>query len=127
MNVVDSSGWLEYFADGENADFFAPAIEDSENLLVPVICLYEVYKRVAQLNDVSAAHTSVSDMLSGRLVFVDDSLALSAAQISLELKLAMADSFILAAARAHSATLWNQDEHFKELTGVRYLEKKSRN
>jgi predicted nucleic acid-binding protein len=124
MNVVDSSGWLEYFADGENADFFAPAVEDSENLLVPVICLYEVYKRVAQLYDVSQAQTMIGDMLYGRVIDIDGSLALSAAQVSLDLKLAMADSFILAAARTHAAVLWTQDEHFKDLPDVRYIEKK---
>jgi predicted nucleic acid-binding protein len=126
MNVVDSSGWLEYFADGENSDFFAPAVEDSENLLMPVICLYEVYKRVAQLRDISVAQTIIGDMLNGRLIDIDGSLVLSAAQISMDLKLAMAESFILAVARAHSATLWTQDEHFKDLPDVRYIEKKPR-
>jgi len=124
MNIIDSSGWLEYFADGENADFFAPAIEDSENLLVPVICLYEVFKRISQLRDTSTAQTSIGDMLNGRVIQLDESLALSAAQISLDLKLAMADSFVLAAARAHSAVLWTQDGHFKELSGVKYIAKK---
>ena len=124
MNVVDSSGWLEYFADGENADFFAPAVEDSENLLVPVNCLYEVYKRVALLYDVSVAQTMIGDMLYGRVIDIDGSLALRAAQVSSDFKLAMADSFILAAARAHDAVLWTQDEHFKNLPDVRYIEKK---
>ena len=126
MNIVDSSGWLEYFVDGENADFFAAAIEDSENLLVPVICLYEVFKRVALLQDVSAAQTSIGDMHHGQVISMDESLALSAAQISLDLKLAMADSFVLAATRVHAATLWTQDEHFKDLPDVRYIEKKPR-
>lgn len=124
MNVVDSSGWLEYFADGENAGFFAPAIEDGENLLVPVICLYEVFKRISQLRDVSTAQTQVGDMLNGRVIDLDQSLALSAAQISLDLKLSMADSLILATARAYVATLWTQDEHFKDLPDVQYIEKK---
>lgn len=124
MNIVDSSGWLEYFADGENADFFAPAIEDSENLLVPVICLSEVFKRISQLRDTSTAQTSIGDMLNGRVIQLDESLALSAAQISLDLKLAMADSLVLAAARVHSAMLWTQDGHFKELPGVKYIAKK---
>lgn len=124
MNVVDSSGWLEYFADGENSDFFAPAIEDTEHLLVPVICLYEVYERVAQLQDVSSAQTAIGDMLHERLIELDGSLALSVAQISLDLKLAMADSLILAAVRAHAATLWTQDEHLKDLPDVQYIEKK---
>jgi predicted nucleic acid-binding protein len=126
MNVIDSSGWLEYFSNGENADFFADAIEDAENLLVPVICLYEVYKRVAQLYDVGAAQTSIGDMVNGKVIDVDESVALNAAQISLDLKLAMADSLMLASTRAYAATLWTQDEHFKNLPGVRYIEKKPR-
>lgn len=124
MNLVDSSGWLEYLADGQNADFFASAIEDSENLLVPVICLYEVFKRLAQLRDISTAQRSIGDMLNGQVIPVDQSLALSAANVSLNLKLAMADSLILATARAYSATLWTQDEHFKNLPGVKFIEKK---
>ena len=121
MNVVDSSGWLEYFGEGKNADFFAPAIEDTENLLVPAICLYEVFKRLTQQRGLSAAQTSVGDMHEGRVIGLDSSLALSAAQISIELKLAMADSIILATARAHDATLWTQDEHFQVLGGVKYI------
>jgi predicted nucleic acid-binding protein len=123
MNIVDSSGWMEYFAGHQNADFFSPAIEDRENLLVPVICLYEVFKRVTQLRDISTAQTYIGDMLNGRVIDLDQSIALEAAQLSLELKLAMADSMILATARAHQATLWTQDEHFKDLPGVRYIEK----
>ncbi len=122
MNVVDSSGWLEYFANGKNANFFAPALEDTEHLLVPVICLFEVFKRLTYQQDVSTAHTHVGDMLAGQIVEIDASLALSAAQISLSLKLAMADSLILATARAHQATLWTQDEHFKSIDGVQYID-----
>jgi predicted nucleic acid-binding protein len=123
MNVVDSSGWLEYFGDGKNADFFAPAIEDTENLLVPAICLYEVFKRLTQQRGLSAAQTNVGDMHEGRVIGLDSSLALSAAQISIEHQLAMADSIILATARTHDATLWTQDEHFQGLGGVKYVKK----
>jgi predicted nucleic acid-binding protein len=123
MNIVDSSGWLEYYANDENAGFFAPVIEDTENLLVPVICLYEVFKRIALLKDIRAAQTNISDMLNGRVIPIDESLALGAAQISLANKLAMADSLILACAQANSATLWTQDEHFKGLPGVQFIEK----
>ena len=123
MNVVDSSGWLEYFAEGKNADFFAPAIEDPEHLLVPVICIYEVFKRLIQQRGLSAAQTNIGDMHSGRIVDLNESLALSAAQISVDLKLPMADSLILATARLNHATLWTQDEHFKDVEGVRYVEK----
>jgi predicted nucleic acid-binding protein len=123
MNVVDSSGWLEYFAEGKNADFFAPAIEDSEHLLVPVICIYEVFKRLIQQRGLSAAQTNIGDMHTGRIVDMTEALALSAAQISIDLKLPMADSLILATARLNHATLWTQDEHFKDVEGVRYVEK----
>ena len=121
MNVVDSSGWLEYFADGDNADFFAPAIEDTKNLLVPVICIYEVFKRIRQQSGITEAQQHIGDMKLGRIIELDESLALSAAKISTDLKLPMADSIILSTARAHNATLWTQDEHFKDLDGVKYI------
>lgn len=124
MNIVDSSGWLEYFAEGGNADFFAPAIEDTKNLLVPVICLYEVFKKLLQQSGLNEAQVHVSDMKQGKVVEIDESLALSAAKLSADLKLPMADSLILATARANNAVLWTQDEHFKDLDGVKYIEKK---
>ncbi len=124
MNIVDSSGWLEYFAEGSNAKFFAPAIEDTKNLLVPVICIYEVFKKILLQNGVSAAQTHISDMKLGKIIEIDESLALSAAKISFDLKLPMADSLILATARANDAILWTQDEHFKDLDGVKYIKKK---
>jgi predicted nucleic acid-binding protein len=123
MNLVDFSGWLEYFADGPNAAAFAEAIEDSENLLVPVICLYEVFKRITQERDVTVAHEQIAHMLSGRVVDVDQALALSAAKISVESQLAMADSLILATARAHEATLWTQDGDFAGIPGVKSIAK----
>ena len=124
MNIVDSSGWLEYFAEGSNADFFAPAIEDTKNLLVSVICIYEVFKKLLQQSGLNEAQIHVSDMKQGEIVEIDESLALSAAKLSAELKLPMADSLILATARANHATLWTQDEHFKDLDGVKSIEKK---
>ena len=120
MNIVDSSGWLEYFAEGGNAEFFAPAIEDTKNLLVPVICMYEVFKKLLQQSGLNEAQVHISDMKQGKIVEIDESLALSAAKLSAELKLPMADSLILATARANNATLWTQDEHFKDLDGVKY-------
>ncbi|MEW5829757.1 MAG: type II toxin-antitoxin system VapC family toxin [Chloroflexota bacterium] len=108
MNIVDSSGWLEYFAEGSNADFFAPAVEDTENLLVPVICMYEVFKKLLLQSGISEAQIHASDMKQGKIIEIDESLALSAAKLSADLKLPMADSLILAAARAQGATLWTQ-------------------
>lgn len=123
MNVVDTSGWLEYFAGSANASFFAPAIEDTEHLIVPVICIYEVFKKVLQSQGQATAEVQVADLVKGNVVDLDASLAMSAAMLSAELKLPMADSIILAVAREHNATLWTQDEHFKGLSGVQYVEK----
>ncbi len=95
MNIVDSSGWLGYFAEGNNADFFALAIEDTENLLVPVICIYEVFKKLLQQSGETQAQIHIGDMKHGKVIEIDESLALSAAKLSAELKLPMADSLIL--------------------------------
>ena len=121
MNVVDSSGWVEYFARGKNAKFFISPVQDLDNLLVPTICMYEVFKRLALDIGEESALQAVGIMSSGRVIELDRKIALDAAQISLDLKLAMADSIILATARAHDATLWTQDEHFKDIEGVRYI------
>ena len=123
MNVVDSSGWLEYFADGKNAAFFAPAIEDEANLLVSVISLYEVFKRLYPQRGKEAALEGISRLYRGQIIAINDEIALLGAQLALEHHLAMADSMIYATARAHNATLWTQDVHFAGLEGVRYVEK----
>lgn len=123
MNVVDSSGWIEYFTDGGNADFFTPAIRNVDKLIVPTICIYEVFMRLLAERDEDSALLAVGLMSHGREVELDRSMAIDAAQISIEWKLAMADSLILATARANSATLWTQDEHFKDIEGVKYIEK----
>ena len=125
MNVVDSSGWLEYFGEGKNASFFARPIQDIENLIVPTICIYEVFKRLLSLRNKEEALRAVGVMSLGQLIELDRQLALNAARISLDLKLALADSIILATARAAGATLWTQDEHFKELEDVRYVAKRT--
>lgn len=124
MNVVDSSGWLEYLADGPNAPFFAAAIRDTEHLIVPVICLYEVFKRLTVQRDQDEALRAAGVLYSGRVVDVTPQTALYAAQLSLEHKLAMADSLILATARLYQATLWTQDEHFEGLANVQYVKKR---
>ena len=123
MNVVDSSGWLEYFADGANADFFANAIENIEDLIVPAISIYEVFKRVYQQRGEGDALQSVAMMEQGKVVEFDTTLALSAAKISLDLKIPMADSIILATTRSYDAVLWTQDVDFKGVVGVEYIEK----
>jgi predicted nucleic acid-binding protein len=123
MNVVDSSGWLEYFAKASNAAFFRPAIHDTQALLVPTICIYEVYKRIAAQRDEEEALAAVAWMSVGQVIDLTQQIALLAADLSFEHGLAMADSVIYATARIHQATLWTQDAHFARLEGVRYVKK----
>jgi predicted nucleic acid-binding protein len=126
MNVVDSSGWLEYFADAENAEFFAPAVEQISELVVPSISIYEVFKRVLQQRDESDGLQAVAIMQQGQVVVLDTGIALVAAKLSMTYQLPMADSIMLATARAHEATLWTQDADFKEIEGVEYIEKRAK-
>jgi toxin FitB len=123
MNVVHSSGWLEFFADGPNATFFAPSITDLEQLIVPAISIYEVFKRVLQQRNETDALQAVGQMAQGRVIDLNQTLALSAAKLSVDLRLPMADSIILATARAHQAILWTQDADFKDIDGVQYIER----
>jgi toxin FitB len=125
MNVVDSSGWLEFFADGPNADFFAPAVEDIPELVVPSLSLYEVFKRVLQQRGEDEALQAVSVMAQGRVVDLTMTLAMNAARISVDLRLPMADSIILATAYAYHAILWTQDANFRGLEGVQYIERRA--
>jgi predicted nucleic acid-binding protein len=124
MNVVDSSGWIEFFTNGSNAGLFATPIRDTDHLIVPSICLYEVFKRVLLGLDEDEALQTIGQMSLGEIVDLDRNIAINAARISLEFKLAMADSIILATARANDATLWTLDEHFKGLEDVKYFGKK---
>jgi predicted nucleic acid-binding protein len=124
MNVVDSSAWLEYFANGPNASFFAQPIEDADDLVVPSLTIYEVFKRVLQQRDESSALQAVGLMQQGSVVHLDVPLALSAARLSLDGRLPMADSVVLATARLHQATLWTQDSDFEGLPEVRYRARK---
>ena len=120
MNVVDTSGWIEFLFEGNNAGVFAPLIEDVNNLLVPVICLYEVFKKVNAVADEPKALQAVSQMKQGRVIEVTEAIALRASLISLKHRLPMADSLILSTAWSEQATLWTQDEHFVGLPGVEY-------
>lgn len=125
MNLVDSSAWLEYFADGPNAQFFSAAIENTAELVVSTINVYEVFRRVLQQRDENAALRAVAAMEQGRLVGVDEAIALHAAQLGVHHKLPMADSLILATARAYDALLWTQDADFDGIEGVRYRAKRA--
>jgi len=124
MNVIDSSGWLEYFGEGKNASFFARPIQDIENLIIPTICIYEVFKLLLSLRGKEEALRAIGVMSLGQVIELNRQLAMNAARISLDFKLALADSIILATAHAYDATLWTQDKHFKDLDGVKFIEKK---
>jgi len=120
MNLVDSSGWIEYFFGTRNAMYFTQPIEKTDELIVPVVCLYEVFKKVNLVADEARALQAVAQMKQGTVVDVTEDVALSAALISLKHKLPMADSLIYATARAHRATLWTQDDHFANLPNVKF-------
>ena len=124
MNVVDSSAWLEYFSDGPNAADFAPAIEDVDSLVVPTLTLFEVFKRVLQQRDETAALRATAAMQQGTVVDLDATLAVNAAKLSQDLSLPLADSVIFATARARNATLWTQDADFEGMDGVEYRGKR---
>lgn len=124
MNVVDSSGWLEYFADGANAGFFASPITSPHQLIVPTLSLFEVFKRVLQQSGEGQALQAVALMQQGRIVDLDAAIALAAAKISIEHRLPMADSIMLATARSCDAVFWTQDADFANVAGVRYVVKR---
>ncbi len=123
MNVPDSSAWLAYLSDEATAEHFAGPIEDIEGLLVPVVCLYEVFRIKMRLQGEEAALAAMSMMQQGHVVDLDASLALEAASLGLQEKLGFADSVIYAVAQRYGATLWTQDEHFRDKPGVRYFPK----
>lgn len=124
MNIVDSSAWLEYFSDGENAKHFAPAIEATGKLVVPVICIYEVFKKILQERDEHHALQAIGLMHQGLIIPLDAHLALSAAKISINHKIPMADSIVLATARSVHGIVWTQDADFKDLPHVRFFPKR---
>ena len=121
MNLVDSSGWLEYFADGKNAKFFVQVIENTEELIVSTINLYEVYKKILLERNENSALQAIALMQQAKVVNITSSIAIMAAKLSCELKIPMADSLIYSAARIHNAVVWTQDADFKDLEEVKYF------
>jgi predicted nucleic acid-binding protein len=123
LNVVDSSAWLEYFADGPNAARFASAIEDTDSLLVPTICLVEVFKKLLREKGEAIALEAVVAMRQATVEALDNDLALQSARLGLSHKLPLADSIVLATARRREATVWTQDSDFEGLEKVEYFAK----
>jgi toxin FitB len=123
-NVVDSSAWLAYFADEPSAADFAKAIEDVRQLVVPAVCLLEVFKIVARQRGEGDALQVIAIMQQGAVVDLDGALALSAARVGLDLKLPLADSIVYATARGVDGVVWTQDEDFNGLPDVQYIPKR---
>lgn len=123
MNVVDSSGWLEYFAGTKNSELFARHIETPGQLIVPVITIYEVFKKILTEVNEEQALKIAAHMRLGKVIDVDLNVSLEAAKFSKQYKLPMADALIYATARLNDSTLWTQDEHFNSLPMVRYFPK----
>jgi predicted nucleic acid-binding protein len=124
MNIVDSSGWLAYFADEGNAKHFLAPLQDTASLVVPTITIYEVFKVVLRESKENEALQAAAAMQKGIVVDVTVRLAITASKLSLEYNLPMADSIILATAKAYNAVLWTQDADFKNMPGVKYFLKK---
>jgi len=123
MNLVDSSGWLEYLADSKNAKLFASAIEKTDELVVSTINLYEVYKKILLEKDENAAIQVVGLMQQAKVIEVNSSIAIQAAKLSFEQKIPMADSLIYITAKQNNAIVWTRDIDFKDLDGVKYFKK----
>ena len=121
MNVVDSSGWIEYFTEGPNSAAFAEVMAHTDQLVVPTISIYEVYRWVLQKHGESDATFAIALMQQGKVVDLSVHLALEAARTRMAVGMPMADSIILATARASDATLWTLDSHFAGIQGVRYI------
>ena len=124
MNLVDSSGWLAYFADEPNAKHFLNPLKDAASLVVPTITVYEVFKVVSRESSENKALQTAAAMQKGTVVDLTVQLAIAASKLSLENGLPMADSIILATAKAYDAILWTQDSDFKNMAGVKYFPKK---
>ena len=124
MNVVDSSGWIEYFTGGPNAKFFEPPILTTNDLVVPTMVLLEVYKHIRRHQGRDEALQAVAGMKQGEVQDLDERLALYAGEIGVENGLPLADSVILATARLHEATLWTQDSDFEGMDDVRFKRKR---
>jgi toxin FitB len=122
MNLIDACGWLEYFADASNADFYAPGIEDIDNVIVPTVCILEVFNRVLQQRGEDAALQIAAIMHQGQVVALSSNIALKAAKLGNQLGISLADRVILATAQTCGALVWTQDAHFKGLEGVKFTE-----
>jgi len=128
VNLVDSCGWLEFLSDGPNASDYEKVLTDAagpKKLLLPSICLQEVFKLTLREQGPARADSVAAFMQSQAQVIPHNaSLALEAAHFGHQHKLALADSIVYATARVHGAVLWTQDSAFEGLPGVHFVKKK---
>ena len=124
LNLVDSSGWLEYLSDGPNADFFKKPLHDSENLIVPTICLYEVFKVVMRERSEDDAIQAIGLMKQAQTIDLTTEIAIHAAKNSYTHQIPMADSIILTTGYLHHAIIWTQDKDFEPFKNVKFIQKK---
>lgn len=123
MNIIDSSGWLEYFSDGPNAIHYLPPLNDTSSLIVPVLTIYEVFRVVLRESNENKALQTVAAMQKGKLIDLTANMAMNASRLSLQYNIPMADSIILATARAYKCIIWTQDSDFLNIDGVNYFPK----
>ena len=123
MNIIDSSGWLEYFSEGPNADKYEKPLSELENLIVPTICIYEVFKVVLREKDENSALQAIALMQQGKVVDLNTEISMHATKLSLDYKIPMADSIILSTGLLYESTIWTQDKDFKNLPDVKYFER----
>ena len=126
MILVDTCGWIEWLADGGLADRFLPYLEDTDSLVVPTIVQFELYKWLDRNSGEEAAMKAIARTTRCKVVDLDTSTALLAAEFSRDHGLSVADAVIYASARKHQADLVTSDDHFEGLTGVTYFPKKDR-
>ena len=126
MNIVDSSGWLEYFSGGANAEHFLTPLQESASLIVPTITLYEVFKVVLREAGENEALQAIAAMQKGTVVDLTASVAMNVAKLSMQHNLPMADSIILATAISYNCVIWTQDSGFKNLRQVKFFPKNAK-
>ena len=123
MNIVDSSGWLAYFADEPGAKHFLAPLSDPGSLVVPTVTIYEVFKVILRESGENDALQAAMAMEKGTVVDLTALLAIAASRLSLEHDLPMADSIILATAQQSGAVVWTQDSDFENMNNVKYFPK----
>lgn len=123
MNLVDSSGWLEFFTDGPLASKYSHYLEELQKLVVPTLVIYEVYKKIKKERNEEEALLAIAHMGKAKIVVLDDTLAMSAADVSLKYSLSMADAIIYATSLQENAKLITSDIHFSQLDNVVFLKK----